>query len=145
MVMSSSRRVIRIQRRTVLLGGAGASCAQSRVWKRLENTANAGALLDLRRQEREDAVGALDVDPSNLEAQGRAYLAKNEATRIERNVDFLEDTLGWKQDRVFLQRASVTVQNLEQEVDFWTKGLGMSTSRKLGPDVDGACVSTCVK
>ena len=125
------------------MGSAGAACAQSRLWKLRNDVAEAGPLLELRRKERDEANGALDIDASSLEVQGRAYLAKSEAERIERNVAFLEDTLGWTQGRVFVQRATITVLNLEQEVDFWTKGLGMETSREITRDVDGTCVNSC--
>ena len=141
-------------RRDVVVFAAAASAMLPR---RDVDTAKAGPLLEMRRRERDDARIALDsaekvanetsendtsASDASLEAQGRAYLAENEAARIERNVDYLEKTLeslrGGGGDVVLFQRAVIAVDNLDQEVDFWTIGLGMSPSRE-GRTSSGAC------
>ena len=99
--------------------------------------ARAGPLLDLRREERADIERALALDPESLDLQGQSYLIANEAGRLETNVEFLGRTRAALSSSppppdlpCFFQHAVIEVADVDAEVAFWTRAMGMSKSRE---------------
>jgi catechol 2,3-dioxygenase-like lactoylglutathione lyase family enzyme len=97
-------------------------------------SARAGEVLDGLIKYRDDAKAAFDADPSDEVLKGQLNFFEKQVEKTRANAEFLSDLRG-KVESGELNYAGglrFAVADVDAEVDFWTKALGMRVAADAG-------------